>query len=222
VRDHFRWDDYRRESDSPREFMDNNYNIPAKIEVGEDGSVEGFEFRTKGGLSYTQFKRAAEGIFKLSHQIDTECSFHIHVGVKGIKHNYGPRMQAALVQYLIENISRVPASVRQRWVDVENNQYIKGLYESKSKYSFIHKHEQGTWEFRCFGNVKNARDAMQCLDLAIEAMQFAYSVLTGESSLLSDEYSLTTTELYEHSYHALRDGVRLSTILRREKIQRAA
>jgi hypothetical protein len=175
--------DYEREAD-PAEWMRDNYRIPTDVQVGHDGSVSGFEFRTRGALTYMRFRRAAEGIYRLSHDVDTECSFHIHLAVRGVKHQYGERMQMALVEYLTRNISRVPESVRTRWT--EDNQYISRLVSEAEKYSFIRFHPQGTWEFRCFGNVQSSADAMRCLDLAVDAMQFAYRAVSGQASLLAD------------------------------------
>jgi hypothetical protein len=221
IRDHFNWSAYTVSRD-PDEYMRDNYTIPRTIDITEDGSVDGFEFRTIGPQTYSGFKKAADAIFRLDHDIDTGCSFHIHLAVKGVKHQWGERMQSALVQYLIENIDRVPASVRERWEAIDSNQFIRELYASKAKYSFVHKHKQGTWEFRCFGNVQNAKDAMRCLDLAIEAMQYAYAVLTGEAALVTDSLSMTFDEIAELSYEALRAGTSLSKMVRRNKLPRAA
>ena len=190
VEDELPASEYTRAAD-PREWMESNYSIPADIQVGADNSVGGFEFRTHGALSYMRFRRAAESIFRLAHQVDEGCSFHIHLAVKGVKHAYGERLQMALVEYLTRHISRVPESVRARWA--VGNQYIKHLLSSVEKYSFIRFHPQGTWEFRCFGNIANARDAMTCLDLAVDAMQFAYKAVSGQASLLADSLRSTST-----------------------------
>lgn len=162
-----------------------NFDIPADVEVGTDGSVSGYEFRTVGALDYQRFTSAADRIFKLDHTIDNGCSFHIHLAIPGVKHRHGNLLQKALTEYLIENIDRVPATVRQRWAAIRSNTYITPGVQKGQKYMFVWKHEQGTWEFRCFGNVQNAEDAKVCLDLAIEAMQYGYMVTTGQVDLFS-------------------------------------
>lgn len=216
--------DYSTEA-NPRDYMENNYRIPRDIEVGEDGSVDGFEFRTKGALTYPRFMKAAEGIFKLDHTIDDGCSFHIHLGVKGVKHSYGARLQMAMVEYLVENIGQVPASVRDRWAGIKDNQYICKLIspesEPEAKYCFVAKHPQGTWEFRCFGNVTNAKDARICLDLAIAAMVFAYQVVSGQATLQADTMP-NQKAWHEAAIRALTNGKSLSTTLTESTVSQVA
>ncbi len=177
--------EYRAEGD-PVGYMVSNYSIPSDVIVGQDGSVEGFEFRTRGARSFTQFMKAARGIFGLSHAIDTDCSFHIHLAIKDVKHTYGERLHMAMVEFLAENIDRAPESVRKRWSKIDGNQYISQLIGETEKYCFVRKHPQGTWEFRCFGNVTNAADARICLDLAVEAMAFGYKAVSGQAALQAD------------------------------------
>lgn len=167
-----------------------------KIQCGKDGSVDGYEFRTIGALTYAQFVIASRAAFSLDHTIDEKCSFHIHLSIPGVKHSYGDRFQLALVEYLIENIGRIPQSVRSRWKGAPKNDYIKGLLSSKNKYSFVYAHEQGTWEFRCFGNVHNTKDGLTCLNIAIEAMAHAYHVTQQGKSLLTDSYGGDLHELF--------------------------
>jgi hypothetical protein len=167
-----------------------------KIQCGKDGSVEGYEFRTIGALTYAQFVIASRAAFSLDHTIDEACSFHIHLSIPGVKHSYGDRFQLALVEYLIENIGRIPKTVRKRWKGAPENQYIKGLLSSKNKYSFVYAHDQGTWEFRCFGNVHNTKDGLTCLNIAIEAMAHAYQVTQQKKSLLTDSYDGDLHELF--------------------------
>lgn len=164
--------------------------MPDFVEAGSDGSVKGFEFRTIGALTYDQFVQAASGIFKFDHYIDTGCSFHIHLQLKGVEHKHGAKLQRALTEYLVEHQERVPESVRTRWKGINSNGYIQpGV--SRDKYSFVWKHGQGTWEFRCFGNVQTAEEGKLCLDLAIEAMQYAYRVTTRQTQLYSDMMGFT-------------------------------
>lgn len=147
------------------------------VEVVKDGSVEGFEFRTVGGLKYLPFAKSLTALFKkFDHEIDDGCSFHVHLSIPGIKHQFGTQFQIALNEYIIEHQIRLPESVRERFKGAPNNQYISGLVGSKAKYSFTHAHHSGTWEFRCFGNVQSASEGMACLNLAIEAMAYAYEI----------------------------------------------
>lgn len=145
------------------------------IEVGSDSSVRGGEVRTLGALTPQEFMAAAIALFKgHDFEIDTGCSFHIHLSVPGIKHTYGERLQAEMMAFLLDNQDRLPASVRKRL----KSDAIRFCHFkiSSDKFTAVHGHPQKTWEFRLFGNVTTAVDAWRCLLLAIDAMRHAYRV----------------------------------------------
>ena len=173
----------------------------AKLEMVTDSSVDGPEIRTCGALTLKEFRQALKVATGLPIEVDTGCSFHIHLSIPEVKHSYGRKLQALMYEYLISSIDRVPESVRDRW----NNDYHYFKPElSTDKYSFVHFHHQGTWEFRCFGNVDNEEDGMQCLRLAVEALQYAYKVIAGvlpmghiSRILLDKEYNVRGSELLD-------------------------
>lgn len=159
---------------------------PKLLEVTRDGSVRGFEIRTRGGLTPANFIKACGIVFgrNVQHSIDVGCSFHLHVGVPGASLSYSREFQCALYEYLLDKIDRVPDTVRERWLTLTNDQpqgrYFR-LHLNGEKYSFVHYHPRcGTWEFRCFGNVRNKRDAVRCLRLALGAMVYAFKVTRGQ------------------------------------------
>jgi hypothetical protein len=196
----------------PRTYFHEKFGLPSSVQTGSDGSVSGFEFRTVGGLTRDSFEEAARALFKVPHLIDEACSFHTHIKVPGIQHRWGERMQQALTEYLIENIDEAPATVRQRWATIRNRSHIQpGI--SIEKYSFIHAHPQGTWEFRCFGNVRTAEDGMKCLELAVRALQHAYRVVTGQVSLFSDQHGLSNEDWRRLCVEALTQGQTLTARL---------
>lgn len=143
------------------------------LEIGRDGSVRGFEVRTKGGLKIKEVLKAIDNVFTKEHEIDTKCSFHIHLSVAGVVPKYSRSFQWRMIEYLINHMNDLPKAVRDRWQDVEARNYFRAL-TSQDKYSFVHRHgNHNTWEFRCFGNIKNVEDARKCLLLAARAYQYA-------------------------------------------------
>lgn len=176
---------------------DKTNDVRPSLNVGTDNSVDGVEIRTIDGLTYRQFYAAAKAAFSLDHDIDTACSFHIHLSIPNVKHSFGDRFQLALIEYLIENVDRLPANVQERFRNAPGNHYINGLLSSQKKYSFVHAHDQGTWEFRCFGNVHNTSEAMTCLNIAIEAMNYAYQATKAGMALLTDKYDGDIAELFK-------------------------
>lgn len=177
--------------------------MPEHVELGDDGSVSGGEIRTVGALTADQFLRALKDVCKLDLEVDTGCSFHIHLSIDGMKHGYGKNLQFFMMQYLIENFELWPESVKAR---IKKTNYYK-LEVSRDKYSMVHFHAQGTWEFRIFGNVLDELDGYRCLILACRAMQYAYrQVLAGKVSAHSQ-----ITELNLRTEHVLLDAIHWHT-----------
>ena len=148
-------------------------NVPDGMIAELDSSVNGFEFKTDGACSYTEFLDYSEQIFKLDHDIDTGCSFHIHIAPKDqeLRRLLDCRVgMKAMLAYVVHNIPRLPISV-------QNRIYRKGglsMFASSGKSGAIIYHcNYDTIEFRLFGNIDNAVDAKRCLDIAIEAVQYA-------------------------------------------------
>lgn len=162
------------DEDSDRRVPADEISAP-HIEVGSDSSVRGGEVRTLGALKPQEFMAAAIALFKdHDFEIDTGCSFHIHLSVPGIKHTYGKRLQAEMMAFLLANQDRLPESVRTR---LKSNAIRYCHFKlSPDKFTAVHGHPQKTWEFRLFGNVTTAMEAWRCLLLAIDAMRHAYRV----------------------------------------------
>jgi len=153
---------------------ENDWDLPSMVEAVSDSSVSGPELRTIGALTAAQFSEQLRELLASSIQVDTRCSFHVHLSLPGVKHGYGKEFQAVMYEYIMANINRVPASVKERWNN--STSYFKPELGT-NKYTFIHFHRQGTWEFRCWGNIDDYRDGMQCLRLSVEALQEAYRVI---------------------------------------------
>ena len=208
VRDNFDDSEYRKDSLG---HLADQYNNKF-LEVDTDTTVRGFEWRTKGGLPYRQFLKTLARVINVGHKVDSGCSFHVHVSIPGVKHNYGEKMQAAMVEYVVLNRHRLPEGARERLAGTEGNDYIKGLFSSRNKYSFVNYHEQGTWEFRCFGAIDTVEGGMECLKIATEALHFAYLVSRCKTKLLIDRFKGNKQELI---YRVLADDLDLAKEIRK-------
>ena len=165
------------------EFLTKYFNIN-NVEVVTDESVDGFEFRTIGGLKPSEFQTALKDVFTLRHEIDTRCSFHIHLKVGDIKHTFDRGLRQSMIQFLFMNSDRLPESVRDRWSN-SNANYFFEPDQGSDKFNFINFHKRNsTIEFRCFGNLNHFEDAMICLNLAIDALRYGYS--QNDLSYISD------------------------------------
>ncbi len=159
-----------------------DFNLPPGLTWTPDQSVEGPEIKTSGPTTVTESGRLLAQLFNYhALKVDTGCSFHVHISVPGIRHTYGSTFQGYLYEYLLSQIDRVPASVRERWASSAARFFKSHI--SKDKMTFVNFHERlGTWEFRCFGNISNAEDAMTCIRLSAEAMRYAYQCQLGMAS----------------------------------------
>jgi len=92
-----------------------NHITVTNVEVGTDSSVRGGEARTIGALTPTNFMVAAKALFGgYDFEIETNCSFHIHLSVPGVRHTYGRSLQAEMFAYLLANTARLPDAVKER------------------------------------------------------------------------------------------------------------
>lgn len=140
------------------------------LEVGTDGSVEGFEIRTIGGLSEEKFREAAQAAFSAQHEINNRCSFHIHVGMPDKSSLNSVAAMGTMISSVLLSPD-LPEGVRERFADERANYFLKPNLTGHAKDSFIRVHPQGTLEFRCFGNVQSVEEAMKCREIAIEAVR---------------------------------------------------
>lgn len=184
------------------------------IDIGTDMTVRGFEFRTIDGHHYDDIIQiAASLIGDNKHVIDHGCSFHIHVSFPGVfepvikpcgdevyedanwatERTTNTGFAAQCVASLMDNIDLVPTDVLERWLNTETRNNFLFRIGAREKYEFVHIHESGTIEFRCFGNVSTVSDAELCINLACSAIWDA----------LDNKYPLVVPYLIPTDYETL-------------------
>jgi hypothetical protein len=168
-------DEYREDSDV-YESLNASESTREVIDCGEDQSVKGGEIRTRGALSPFQFLAAAKDLLSNNEfEVDTGCSFHIHLSVPGVQHMYGAQLQSEMTAYILEHAGALSDGMKLRLESSALRKYACPKIED-TKFTAVNSHDQGTWEFRIFGNINDANDARRCLLLAIEALRHAYRV----------------------------------------------
>lgn len=180
-----------------RSYLRDMHGVSEDYSIENDATVNGIEFKPSGPLDpdaslakYAALRKIfAETEGMTPWTVSNRCSFHIHVSVADMKHNYGPNMQAFMYLYLLQNINRVPTRVLERWVYAGNNgdegdRYFKmaiggsTIPSRECRYSFVaFRHEFKTWEFRCWGNIETVEDAKACVDLSLEAYNYAFDLV---------------------------------------------
>jgi hypothetical protein len=171
-------------------------NLDNKFSIERDGTVSGIEFKPAQPLapdeSLERYKTLTEAFDSL--EVSKRCSFHVHVSVDGLTHTYGINMQAWMYLYILQNISKVPKGVLERWSAsgemAEGDRYYKQKLGGSAdrnyeeRYSFVaFRHEFKTWEFRCWGNIKSVEDAKTCIDLSVEAYNYAFDLVHKQKKM---------------------------------------
>jgi hypothetical protein len=178
---------YEEHTAAYQKMLDTLQSGPVELDVDDDGSVSGFEIRTCGPKTVQQFEQAVRTAFKVRHVIDERCSFHIHMSISGQQIEHSSSTQLALIEYVIRHRLELPRSVRRRFANRSHLvRYAEIADWGPDEHTFVSfNSDYNTWEFRCFGNVKNADDAMVCLDIAARAMYSVWGQLIERSF---DEY----------------------------------
>lgn len=194
----------------------------SELDFKTDSSVRGGEITTEGPRTIEDFLRISGDLLNNNHfEVDTGCSYHIHVSIDGVKHTYGWRFQTEMMAYLIENRRHLPQAVRKRWSSNPGKKYA-GFKVTTEKYSAIHRHPYRTWEFRLFGNINKAAEGAACLKQAVLALQHAYKVQAGLTESLIT--GISQEEVSDICYKALSSRRKFTTVLRQhlEQSQSAA
>lgn len=175
------WEEYEHDHDELREMYCgcSEFDVPECCELVEDQSVSGGEVHTVGGMSADQVLAVADNVLKQApncdRYVDTDCSAHLHVKLGDISHYYGRgNLHRCIMEYISMNLAKLPQPVRKRLVG-GGNRWIEPKL-SHDKYRWVHFHDQGTIEFRLFGNIDNIEDLEACLQFAVDALAYAYRV----------------------------------------------
>jgi hypothetical protein len=143
--------------------------VPDCYHKHSDGSVEGWEYVFCRPVNYTTANKWLKNFPWGDAEIDSECSFHIHVSWPDIAH-YATRQLKLLISlgYLCTVNKDLASIIEAR---VERNSWCDEYYAeriSTGKYCAIsqRKKDDSTYEFRIFGYVTNIDEAKACIDAA--------------------------------------------------------
>lgn len=154
----------------------------SRLTACPDGSVAGLEFKPSKPISFEDCKSTTASLFQMPMEVDSRCSFHVHVSIKNNHTEYSETLQMYMCEYIVANLNKVPKTCIERWQNQwQLNRYF--AFESGlTKYRFVSFCEKyRTWEFRCFGNIHNADDAMQCITLSALAYKYALRRLNRDT-----------------------------------------
>jgi hypothetical protein len=170
-----------------------------KIRIVPDSSVKGGEIVTQGPMTIRDLLVVLKAIFdkeggsdRLRLDVDTGCSFHVHLSVPGLEREerqsetdaiLQTQMALAAVQQVLAlrdsaNAKglqkRLRSKARNRFARIRSAHKLKN---DRAKYSAVHRHGLGTWEFRLLGNVNSLGSAWLALRVAASAYLQAMSLV---------------------------------------------
>jgi hypothetical protein len=169
-----------------------DFDLPGGIECGEDGSVDGFEFRTYGGYSLGRCIEMAADLMGLDHEIDRNCSFHIHIADKLRPHRYTKLRQLRMYKYLLENLDKIPTALLERRARTHWIKFQTGTGKGPAI-----SYRNRTWEFRLWGNIGNAEDAETCLRLTRDIFKARLDTRYDCTEEVCEELGKAMDEMYE-------------------------
>jgi len=145
-------------------------------EDGTRGIVQ--EYQSHVGNLETTVSRV-ESLFSLAgsgRRVPLNGSCHIHVSIPGSNHSATDQslLHCCLIFELSQRISDLPSIVRDRMRDIGAQMYFRFNALPTTKFSAIHIHHQGTWEFRLFGGMRQAPDIETCLRIAGDVFLAGY------------------------------------------------
>lgn len=153
---------------------------------GTDGSVSGYEHRTRGGETIDNLLDIARGYYEAigantGLYADHHCSAHIHIKVKGIRKHIGNQK---LYWLIVDEASKVWASSEfpkvfqdrlNPEVSGDQSRYYRPQSVRTEKYNTCRLHgEYGTWEFRLWGNCQNVDEVQFAAMSSASILQNAY------------------------------------------------
>lgn len=110
------------------------------------------------------------------HHVPTNGSCHIHISMIGVKHSVDSqsRLHACILYCLFRMYDVFPQCVKDRMKDADANKYFHPDYIPSQKFSAVHNHSNGTFEFRLFGHCNDVCEVEACMQIATTAFLRGY------------------------------------------------
>jgi hypothetical protein len=191
----YSWSDMVSEEMAP--MNENNENNEAGYEdvMGWDHEEDGTrgivqEYQSHVGNLETTCMRVASLMAEAGNRrrVPLNGSCHIHVSVPGSRHSATDQslLHCCLIFELSQQIDLFPSIVRERMDDIGAQIYFRTSALPTTKFSAVHIHQQGTWEFRIFGGMREKSDIETCLGIAGRTFLAGYRRFLAGEFVISD------------------------------------
>jgi len=125
-------------------------------EDGTSGIIQ--EYKSSGPRSFADIKRDVQRLIASATMnggdpvVPLDGSNHVHVSIRGCRHAAGDHslLHCCILFELNQMLNEIPSNVIERYK--YNDSYFRLEGTPQQKYSAVHCHHSGTWEFRLFGH----------------------------------------------------------------------
>lgn len=165
---------------------------PTELSEDDFGDVIGWEHCEDGTCGIVQeYKTDSPGILaditKRIHRLFCEAgesaivpedgSCHVHVSIPGCHHQASENsaLHACILYELSQLVDEFPESLWDRIQSRTEERFFSLGGACQQKYTAVHCHSQGTWEFRLFGGLDDPDDCSTCVSIAGRAVLAAYT-----------------------------------------------
>ena len=163
-------------------------------EDGTHGIVQ--EYKTNNPCTFNELKALVGDLFECAGnwcKVPTNGSCHIHVSFPDTHHTC--EKQSVLHSCILFSLSQLvpyfPARLWDRLLDENCTRYFNYDHPPTDKYSAVHIHSQGTWEFRLFGHMQTTEDVMECVYIAGQAIINGYRLYQAGANVKDVEWLRT-------------------------------
>lgn len=155
-------------------------------EDGTNGIVQ--EYKTAHPETYHDLSNLVDRLFNAAGRyctVPTNGSCHIHVSFPDTKHTCEKLsvLHSCILFSLSQLVPYFPARLWDRLLDTDCSRYFNFDYPPTDKYSAVHIHSQGTWEFRLFGHMRTTEDVMECVNIAGRAIMNGYRLYAAGANV---------------------------------------
>ncbi len=167
----------------------------------KDDSTSGIvqEYATESPTDFSGLREHIRRLFRCAgdnRHVPINGSNHVHVSIPGVKHQVSSdsKLHCCILFELAKlcHTSDFPTQLLSRWVSHEN--YFNFDNGPSTKFTAVHCHPQGTWEFRLWGGLQCTEDIMQVVELS------GLAIVRGYKRYLSGDYRIDNVQEYRHNF----------------------
>jgi hypothetical protein len=184
-------------------------DLTAELDSDSFDSVEGWEnkedatsgivqeYATEEPTDYNTLEEHVRALFRAAggdREVPANGSNHIHVSIPGVRHRVSQdsKLHCCILYELAKLCGEADFTERllYRWANHEN--YFNFHANPGNKFSALHCHPQGSWEFRLWGGMSCTRDIMQAVKIS------GLAIIRGYKRYYAGDYRLDDVVEYRN------------------------